>query len=420
MPKKVLFIAFHFPPMAASSGIQRTLKFVRYLRNRDWESIVLSASPRAYIRTGSEQLKEIPEGMRVARAFALDAARHLSIAGRYPAFAANPDRWASWLPFAVRAGKRLIRQERPCAIVSTYPIATAHLIGLRLADWSGLPWLADFRDSMYDDGYPADARERAIRIEVDRKVTSRCAQAVFTTEATRRMYLERYPDLPSERWSVIPNGYDEDDFERLATPTLHQSSDRHETLTLVHSGTLYPIERNPIPFFNALHRVREQLDRRGIRLRIRLRATGHDEHYKGVLRDTGLQGLVEIAEPLPYRAALKEMTEADALLLFQAEGCNHQIPAKVYEYLRAQKPIIALTDTAGDTAALLREVSADNLLPLEDEETLVTHLPPILDELNDGRLKIAPIDRVREFSREQGAADLAQMLDRLTQTPGRR
>ena len=92
--KRVLMIAYHFPPLAGSSGIQRTLRFMRHLPEFGWEPLVLTAHPRAYERTSSDQLADIPEGIVVARAPAFDAARHFAIAGRYPRFLARPDRWA--------------------------------------------------------------------------------------------------------------------------------------------------------------------------------------------------------------------------------------------------------------------------------------------------------------------------------------
>ena len=152
--KRLLMIAYHFPPLAGSSGIQRTLRFVQHLPKFGWEPMVLSAHPRAYERTSDDLMADIPEGAIVRRAFALDTARHLSIAGRYIGAMARPDRWVSWKIGAVHEGMRLIRQFRPQAIWSTYPIATAHLIGAELQKRSGLPWIADFRDPMVQDGYP--------------------------------------------------------------------------------------------------------------------------------------------------------------------------------------------------------------------------------------------------------------------------
>lgn len=96
MVKRVLMIAYHFPPMHGSSGMQRTLRFARYLPDHGWEPIVLAPSPRAYQQTDSGQLADIPQQVRVHRAFALDTARHLTVMGRYPRVLALPDRWVSW------------------------------------------------------------------------------------------------------------------------------------------------------------------------------------------------------------------------------------------------------------------------------------------------------------------------------------
>ena len=267
---------------------------------------------------------------------------------------------------------------------------------------------------MYDDGYPAGGRQRAINMKLDRETVVRSTRVLFTTPSTRAMYANRYPELPGDRWSLIPNGYDEKDFQELSPGPDLTPHTTGGPLVLLHSGTLYPVERNPLPFFNALRNLRDRASIGPDRVRIRLRATGHDDYYTQVIGDAGLQDIVEILDPLPYRAALREMLEADGLLLFQAEGCNHQIPAKLYEYLRAQRPVIALTHPSGDTAAVLRESMADNLLPLEDEQALVNELPALLERLGQGRLRIAPIELVQRFSREQGAIELANILDSVT------
>ena len=118
--RRVLMIAFQFPPFAMSSGVQRTLRFVQHLPAHGWSPIVLSAHPRAYSAVSADLLKEVPPDTVVERAFALDAARHLSIAGRYPGFLARPDRWRSWA-----AGRRT-RGIAPDQAVS----AAGHLVDL--------------------------------------------------------------------------------------------------------------------------------------------------------------------------------------------------------------------------------------------------------------------------------------------------
>ena len=156
--RRVLMVAYHFPPLAGSSGIQRTLRFVQHLPALGWQPLVLTADPRAYERTSPDLLPDVPAGTVVRRAFALDTARQLSWKGRYLDALARPDRWMSWRFDGVRQGLQLIREFKPELIWSTYPIPTAHRIGLELHRRSGLPWVADFRDPMAQDGYPADPR----------------------------------------------------------------------------------------------------------------------------------------------------------------------------------------------------------------------------------------------------------------------
>src|SRR4051812_31102507 len=102
--KKLLMIAFHFPPLAISSGIQRTISFARHLPRFGWQPIILTAHPRVYDRVSDDQLKDIASNVIVERAFALDSARHFAISGRYPAFTARPDRWITWWFGAVLQG----------------------------------------------------------------------------------------------------------------------------------------------------------------------------------------------------------------------------------------------------------------------------------------------------------------------------
>lgn len=82
--KRLLMVAYHFPPVRVSSGIQRTLKFCTYLREHGWDPLILTIAPRAYEVTSPDQLKEIPDDVIVERAFGLDTSRHLSFRGKYP------------------------------------------------------------------------------------------------------------------------------------------------------------------------------------------------------------------------------------------------------------------------------------------------------------------------------------------------
>lgn len=404
--RRVLMVAFHFPPLAGSSGIQRTLRFAQWLPRYGWEPLVLSADPRAYERTSDDLLREVPAELVVQRAFALNTARHLALRGRYPALLARPDRWISWALAAIPTGLRMVRRYRPAAIWSTYPIATAHVIGYWLARLTGLPWLADFRDPMAQDGYPPDPATWRAFERIERRAVGAAAASIFVTRGAAALYRRRYP-AHAARICVIENGYDEDSFAGLSVAPAPLVAGRR---TLLHSGIVYPWERDPTHLFAALADLKRQ--GRAGDLLVRFRASAHDEFLAGLARQHGVADLVEVGPPLPYREALQEMQRADGLLVLQAANCNEQIPAKVYEYLRAARPILALTDPAGDTADLLRRCGVRHIAPLDDAAAIASIVPAFLDDLDGAR---PDAGSVAACSRQRRTAELAALLDRATQ-----
>lgn len=410
MVKRVLMIAFHFPPLRGSSGIQRTLKFAQYLLGFGWNPVVLSAHPRAFANAGNDQLRDIPAEVPVYRAFALDTSRHLSIRGRYPGLLALPDRWASWCVGAVPAGLRLTRRYRPDVIWSTYPIASAHLIGLLLHRLTGIPWVADLRDPMVDIGHPANPLTRRAYSWIERQTVTRCSVAVCTTPSAIQTYRKRYPEIPAERYALIENGYDEENFAQAAVAVPAPASG---PFVLVHSGVIYPSERDPEPLFAALAALQNEGTLSAANFRLVLRATGHDAYLTKLIRKHGIEPLVTLAPHMAYREALAEMLSAGGLLLLQAANCNHQIPAKLYEYLRAKRPILALTDPAGDTAAALRNAGVDTIAPLDDQAAIAAAIARFVPLAQEGKAPIAPDDVIAANSRQSRTAQLARLLDRV-------
>ncbi|MCB1864013.1 MAG: glycosyltransferase [Chromatiales bacterium] len=405
MNRSVLLIAFHYPPLATGSGLQRTLGFSRHLPAFGWQPIVLAPHPRAYARVAPGDADAlVPPGVIVERSFVLDAARHLSVAGRYPHRAADPDRWATWRWSAVRAALRLIRRHRPAAIWSTYPIATTMRIGMEVARRSGLPWIADFRDPMTDDGFPPEPERYRRMRAIEDAVLARANIVTVTTPGAARAFAARRGGQPV---AIIENAFDESDFAGL--PAV--SARAHDApFTLLHSGTLYPNERDPRVFFDALAALREAGDATERSLRVVLRATQNDAVLKPMLRERGLERIVELAGPLPYRDALAEMCSADALLLLQASNCNAQIPAKLYEYLRANRPILALTDPAGDTAWRLAEFPIARVAPLDGRDAIAAALRAMLACAGSDH---CAAQEIAVHSREARTREFARLLDSL-------
>lgn len=409
-------IAYHFPPQSGSSGVQRTLKFSQYLPQFGWEATVLTAHPRAYPRTSDDQHCSVPQG-RVHRAFALDSARHLALWGRYLRMTALPDRWASWWLGAVPLGVRLARETRFDAIWSTYPIATAHLIGRSLHRRTGLPWIADFRDPMTDDGYPLDPQVRRAYGKVEAATLAACSHAVFTTHGARQGYGEKFPSMPSDRFSVIANGHDEDDFEAAASRTSPAGSGG-AVFVLLHSGIVYPAERDPTALFGALAQLKHGGAIGPANFRLVLRAAVHEDLLRQQIARHGIGDIVALAPPLPYREALAEMLQADALLVLQGANCNRQIPAKLYEYLRARRPILALTDPAGDTAAALHQAGGCSMAPLDNAGEIARGLLNFMRRVRSGLVLPAPLELVQANSRRQRTFELAHLLDRVVASHG--
>ncbi|HEY9102149.1 glycosyltransferase [Chitinimonas sp.] len=407
--KRILMIAYHFPPLAGSSGIQRTLRFVQHLPELGWQPIVLSADPRAYEKTSDDLLADVPTGTVVKRAFALDTGRHLTIKGRYLGWMARPDRWISWKFAAIREGMRLIEEYRPDVIWSTYPIATAHVIAAELQRRSGLPWVADFRDPMAQDDYPTDPKTWHSYKQIEEVALQRARHALFTTPSAARMYRERYPQAAS-RISVLENGFDEESFPP-ASAVGRLAGDA--PVTLLHSGIIYPSERDPTQLFVALGRLIRsgQLGRQDLRLRFR--AAVHDELLRSLAAEHGVSELLEICPSVPYKEALQEMMTVDALLVMQAANCNAQIPAKIYEYLRAGRPILALTDPAGDTAGVLHAAGLDALARLDSAEEIEALLPRFLAELRAGQVRLPTPEAVQQASRRGRSTSFVQLLDQI-------
>jgi glycosyltransferase involved in cell wall biosynthesis len=408
--KRVLMVAFHFPPQRGSSGVQRTLKFAQYLPANGWQPSVLTAAARAHAQTADDQLGEIAPDLEVRRAFALDSARHLAIKGRYVGMSALPDRWISWWFGALPAGLGMIRRLRPAVLWSTYPIATAHLIGLALHRISSVPWVADMRDPMLDDEYPRGRLPRKAAAWIEAHTVARASRVVCTTPGAIRSYRARYPDVPAGRFVLIENGYDEENFaDAQNVATVPRAPD--SPLVLLHSGIIYPSERDPKPLFAALAALLQDGRVAGVKLRLVLRASVHDDFLRSLAVQHGLEQVVEVAPPLPYREALAEMLAADGLLLLQAANCNDQIPAKLYEYLRARRPILALTDSAGDTAQALRDAGIDSIGPLDDQQAIMDALSGFLDALAAGQAALPSQATIDSHARSARAAQLAALFD---------
>lgn len=412
--KRVLLITFPFPPMAGSSGVQRPLSLARYLPDFGWQPIVLSAHPRAYDRIDTSQLSDLPPGVPVRRSFAFDIARPFGAATPYPICLALPDRWASWAISGWWAGLRMIRQYRPQLIWSTYPIASAHLIAARLHRATGLPWIADFRDPMVEDDYPANLRQRASHERIERRAVEHSSACVFVTEGTRRLYVKRYGDQVARKSLVIANGWDERTMSAV-TPAIRSAEDTRPML--LHSGFIDPSLRDPRPFFEAISELLQEKLLTPQQLQVVLRGPSSDTFLNELIAKHSIASIVRIEPPISHRDSLAEMLSADALLVMQASNANDQVPAKLYEYFGTRKPIFGLTDPCGETAAAMREAGVPTIANLHDRNEIKQRLLEFVELLGRSAAPVASEAIAKAQTRRHKCLETAKLFDQtFTQT----
>ncbi|HEB86448.1 MAG TPA: hypothetical protein ENI68_05460 [Gammaproteobacteria bacterium] len=148
-------------------------------------------------------------------------------------------------------------------------------------------------------------------------------------------------------------------------------------------------------------------------MQVVLRASGAETLYTSLLRCHGLEDVVILAPLIDHCEALEEQLAADALLLFQGREFNPQIPAKVYEYLRGGKPILALPDQAGETAKLIGAVGVGQVVPIDDSEAIARCLPDFIVNAGCGRFKLLEDRQLEQYSRRAGALQLRDLIDHL-------
>jgi glycosyltransferase involved in cell wall biosynthesis len=398
---RVLMVALEFPP-CHGAGVQRTLSFVRHLPQLGWQPVVLTASTAAYRHVDESATQQWPQDVEVSRAWALDSSRHLAIGGRYLSFTASPDRYVTWFWPAVIRGLRLIRRHQPSVIWSTYPVATSHWIASVLSRRSGLPWVADYRDPaqfLYDQRVTGSRLAR----HVDAKTVEHASRLIFTTGRARDLYLERYGALTADRTGVIENGFDGAAFSGLVE-TARDSIERPNVDVLVlHSGALYGEGRDPAGLIRAAGILGDRLAANGRRLVLRFRGISSTDAQRELVRRLGAEPYVEFSPRISFREAQQEMLRADVLVLIQSELFDLQIPGKVYEYIAARRPIVALTGMSGATAELLHEVDAALIVGDQD-------VAGIVDGLDAAVAMGRRSGDLRRYDRAAGAGQLADIL----------
>jgi glycosyltransferase involved in cell wall biosynthesis len=415
--RHALFVAFHYPPEASSSGVLRTLKYTRYLPDHGWRVTVLTLRTDAYETTDPVLAAQIPESVRVVRSRYVDVKRHLAFRGLHSALLAIPDRWIGWWPWAVAAGRRILREDPVDLVYSTSPHPTAHLIAGALARMRSLPWVADFRDPWFEDppepGTPALAHWAARRLEG--AVVHRANRVIASTARLRDTLAARWAAEPAEKFASISNGYDDADFSGLASAP---PRGREQPMLLLHAGSINPLFRDPRPLLEAIRDAADMglLDTSRIRLRFLGGGPfGDSPEMQRLVAGTRLASRVEFHPRVLYDAALSELRAADVVVLLQASTDTLDlVPAKLFEYLGAGRPVLALV-YPGATGEVLQETGGGWAVDPRDRAALREAVMTVYRAWCAGTLdqvRAAP-ERLARFSRRHLAAQLAGQFDSL-------
>ena len=411
---KVLLVTMYFPP-AGGGGVQRPLKLATHLPTLGIETHVLAPDDPKWLhrddelrpptqafvhrarylgpkaRLPSEELRGLT-GMDLALAQARLAGRRLLL----------PDASVTWAPTAIPAAVRIVRNEGIDAVITTSPPLSMNLIGASVKKLTGVPWIADQRDSLVLN---ADRRFEKKSVQAKEKALERVVKLVASNADGIVAVSEAIADElrgfdPSGPVRVIPNGCDFDDFAGLE----YTPGDRFR---ITHTGSFFG-KRNPRAFLSAL--ASSGLDDVVARFVGDFRSV--DREW---VEELELGDRLELLDYLPHRRALELQrdSEANLLLLPDAAGRGKVVPSgKIFEYLAAERPILAAVPTDGAAAKLVRETGAGIVVGPEDEKGIREALVGLHGRWKAGHLGNGYLtdDERRKLSRTTRVEELAELL----------
>ena len=424
--KKVLIITYYWPP-SAGSGVQRWLKFSKYLPEFGWEPVIFTPENPDFELKDPSLLKDIPHDLEVLK-FPIwepysifrklkkeklkDTAKILEREEKKPLdklaiwLRANlivPDPRVFWVKPSVEYLSQILEANKIDAVITTGPPHSLHLIGLKLKRKTGVKWLADFRDPWstweFLDVLPMHPLVRKQHQKLEAKVLKE-ADAVVTISPTFQEEIQR---LANRDIHLITNGFDSSDLPKDfgSLPKIN------ELFSIVYTGIIDSI-RDPLPFLEVFKKVFE-----GHQVEARLTFVGKvsDKITDYIHADPWLERHIEFAGYVAHGEVFSYYEKAHLLLLIltNTKNAKGNIPGKLFEYIATGRPIIALGDPQGDAAQIIREAGAGEVFAHESNVEMERFLMKMLNHKNDERLEEAD----SPFERKTLTKKLATLLDRL-------
>ncbi|MFU8860934.1 MAG: glycosyltransferase family 4 protein [Cyclonatronaceae bacterium] len=434
--KRVLIITYYWPPTGAS-GVQRWLKFSRYLPENGWKPVVYTPenperpavdhSLEADIPAEAEIIKHPifePYGLyKKLTGRKQDEAIQVGFASesKKPGLAETVSRWLRgnclipdarrfWIGPSVRKLNRYLSDYPVDVIVSTGPPHSLHLIALHLKKSTKTPWLADFRDPWtgiyYHEELRLTERSKTKHLRLEKSVLQQ-ADRVITVSNSIRSELEQIGGRPVD---VIHNGYDPADFEGLNT---HQSNTA-KSFTLSHIGTFLP-SSNPETLWQTLGRLSDSRGDFAADLKISL-VGKVDDTIRESISKYGLNKYVHYTPWVPHSEVMRYQVASSLLLLCvpATEGAGGIITGKFFEYLASGTPILSIGPAGGDTAAIIRQCRAGDTAGPDDAAAMERIVINYYEKWKMGEPNVPDRDAISKYSRREQTRELAGMLNNLT------
>ena len=430
---RVLMLAYFYPPLGGA-GVQRSLKFSKYLPEFGITPSIISADSSAYTQDSS-LLAEVPAEIEVLRLRHTPMmARLLSLARRHARARAPtvsrgtvqsgggatvgrwrdralravgalqfPDDKVAWSRQVVPAALRLIEQTPIDLVYSSAPPVSAHLAAMQVAHRARVPWVADFRDLWTENpAYSAPRWRRALDRRLESRLLAAADGIVTVSEHLAAALAERVkPGVPVLN---IPNGYDEADFAGATAREREPGK-----FCIVHAGTFYG-HQSPVSFLRGVERLFE--DEPEARERLRIRFVGNvGSRFDPFLTsfERRAPGVLERIGHVQHHRALAEILAADALLLViggDSESAAGVMTGKLFEYLRAGRPILLLGAPNGEAAQLLRRTGAGEALDHDEP----SHIAALLSRWMAGDMPRPVLESAAAYERRALAGRLGEFL----------
>jgi len=432
MPKKVLIITYYWFP-SGGAGVQRWLKFAKYLRDFGWEPIIYTPENPEFPSIDNSFEKDLPVGLKVLKtpiwepynvyrnltgkkknepinaAFISETKEHgwkekLSIWIRGNFLIPDPRRF--WIKPSVRYLTEYLKENPVDAMITTGPPHSMHLIGLGLKkNIPDLPWVADFRDPWTNIDFYKELKLTWLADKVHHRLEKKVVRNADSMVTVSNGWKADFEKMKPKRIQMISNGYDESDVQQIEVQL-------DEKFSISHIGTLNSA-RNPKTVWKVLSDLcAENAD---FKNNLQIQLVGKvDFTVLEAIRNYGLQDQLLKIDYLPHRDAIAKQQSSQLLLLLinQSPNANGILTGKFYEYLASKRPILAIGPTDGDAATVLREAGAGTMVDFTDEITTKEAILNYYAHYKNNSFTVNS-ESVERFSRRSLTGELATLLNSL-------